>query len=62
VQRALGILGAGSTAAPAPLPGRQLAARKSHQAIPRLLKDRDPTVPVIVVVFILVAALILSIS
>jgi hypothetical protein len=62
VQRALAVLGAAPAAAPAPAPRAQLAMRKSRQAIPRLLKDRDPTVPAIVVVFILVAALILSIS
>jgi hypothetical protein len=64
VQRALGVLGATSATAPAPAQaGRaQAAGRRSRQSIPSLLKDRDPTVPVIVVVFILVAALILSIS
>ena len=62
VQRALGILGAANDAAPGPAPSIQVAGRNSRKVTPRLLKDRDPTVPIIVVVFVLVAALILSIS
>jgi hypothetical protein len=61
VQRALSILGAQNVA---PVPGSSLeAARpKSAKASSRPLKDRDPTVPIILVVFTLLAALLLSIS
>jgi hypothetical protein len=62
VQRALSVLGAANVAAPAPAFGVQVASRKPRRATSRLLKDRDPTVPIIVVIFVLVAALILSIS
>jgi hypothetical protein len=62
VQRALGILGAANGVAPTPGPSLQVSGAKSRKREARLLKDRDPTVPIIVVVFVLVAALILSVS
>jgi hypothetical protein len=62
VQRALSILGAGNVPAPVPAPGIEVPGRDLRKTTPRRLKDRDPTVPIIVVVFVLVAALILSIS
>jgi hypothetical protein len=61
VQRALGILGsvnlAGSSSS-----RTAVAGHKVRKLRPQLLKDRDPTVSIIVVIFILVAALILSLS
>jgi hypothetical protein len=61
VQRALSILGAQNVA---PVPGSSLevARPKTAKASSRPLKDRDPTVPIILVVFTLLAALLLSIS
>lgn len=62
VQRALGILGAANVAAPIPTSDIQVAGRKSRKTTSRLLKEHDPTVPIIVVVFVLVAVLILAVS
>jgi hypothetical protein len=62
VQRALSVLGAAHVAAPPAPCSLQVAPQKTRKVAPRLLRDRDPTVPIIVVVFVLVAALILSIS
>jgi hypothetical protein len=61
VQRALGILGAANVAAPIQSSSIQVAGRKSREVTSRLLRDRDPTVPIIVVVFVIVAGVILSI-
>jgi len=61
VQRALSILGAANLAeSPRSVP--EVAARKASNPSPRPLKDRDPTAPIIVVVFVIIAALILSLS
>ena len=61
VQRALGILGAANVA-PNPSSSLGVVGGKDRKVSPRLLKDRDPTVPIIVVIFTLIAALILSLS
>ena len=61
VQRALGILG-GVNSTSIPTAKAEMAGHKIHKLRLHLLKDRDPTVSVIVVVFVLVAALILSLS
>jgi hypothetical protein len=61
VQRALSVLGAAN--GPVNLNSAiEVGRDKAGKVAPRLLKDRDPTVPIIVVVFILAAVLILSIS
>ncbi|HEX2230449.1 MAG TPA: hypothetical protein VHM64_25235 [Candidatus Binatia bacterium] len=62
VQRALGVLGATQVGASIPGPDTQLASRESRGISSRLFKDRDPTVPVVVVVFVMMAVLILAIS
>jgi hypothetical protein len=61
VQRALNILGTANVTA-SPAARIEVAERKLRKVTPRLLKDRDPTLPIVVVVFILVAVLILSLS
>jgi hypothetical protein len=61
VERALNVLGATNLSAS---PLSKIKSPDTHQwkLNPRLLNARDPTVPIIVVVFVLVAALILSLS
>jgi hypothetical protein len=61
VQRALGILGAGNGAM-TPVSEVRIAGRRSADVRPRLLKERDPTVPIIVVALVVLAALILFLS
>lgn len=61
VQRALSILGASSVAeSPTSVP--EVAGREARKLSPRPLKDRNPTVPIMVVVFVIAAVLILSLS
>jgi hypothetical protein len=61
VQRALSILGAANLAE-SPKSAPEVAGRKARNPGPRPLKERDPTVPIIVVAFVIAAALILSLS
>jgi hypothetical protein len=61
VQRALAILGAGVAATPA-ASKITVAGDNPPRVKLKQLKDRDPTVPIIVVISLLVAALILSMS
>jgi hypothetical protein len=61
VERALNVLGATNLSA-RPLSKLKSSDSHSGKPKPRLLSARDPTVPIIVVVFVLVAALILSLS
>jgi hypothetical protein len=61
VQRALRILGA-TLAASIPSSTTQVAGRESRGSSSRLLRDRDPTVPIVVVIFVMMAVLILAIS
>jgi hypothetical protein len=61
VQRALGILGAGHRAV-TPVSEVRIPERRTTDVRPRPLKERDPTVPTIVVAFIILAALILFLT
>jgi hypothetical protein len=61
VQCALSILGAANLAA-SPSSGAEVAGRRALNPRHLLLKDSDPTVPALVVIAVIVAALILFLS